>query len=102
MAALAKSFSAPNLLIPEGMDITEVPADFILAMEQAFRILSWQENLLSKDMPPVWMWPLDWEIENWFHKIDEERNADKPSGPGRGPREKVEFEDDNVHVDRFK
>lgn len=101
---MAKTLSAPDLLIPEGHSLVDVPADLITAIEQAVRILSWQENLLSKDMPPQWMWVLDWEIDNWFKKIDEERDNNRSGGGNgtRGPREKVEFQDDNVHVDRFK
>lgn len=98
---MAKSCSAPDLIVPEGYSIVDLPSDFVTAMEQAFRILSWQENLPSKDIPPAWMWTLDWEIDNWFKTLDEERqNPDSPKVKGK--REKTEYKTDNVFTDRFK
>lgn len=102
MASLVKSGSAPDLLVPQGYSIVDLPSDFVTAMEQAFRILSWQENLSSKDQPPVWMWTLDWEIENWFHKLNEDRENNGNSSAGRDKRERVDSQQDNVFADRFK
>ena len=89
---------APDLLFPADMPLDEVPSDLLNVAEQAFRILSWQENLPRDEMPPLWMWPLDWEIENWFKKLDQERD----SKYGTSSSVKSEPEDDNVFIDRFK
>lgn len=99
---MVKSGSAPDLLVPQGYSIIDLPSDFVTAMEQAFRILSWQENLPSKDQPPVWMWTLDWEIENWFNKLNEDRESNGSHPGSRDKREKPDIKEDNVFIDRFK
>lgn len=52
------------------------------------RILNWQENLSSEDMPPVWMWNLEHELEEHFAEVEERR--DERFGPrdedGPGPK----------------
>lgn len=39
----------------------------------AHRILEWQENLQTDEMPPEWMWPHDDELELWFEEVDRAR-----------------------------
>ncbi len=46
-------------------------------------ILQWQENLLSEEMPPAWMWPFDDEIEGWFREVNRARDN---GGSGPEPR----------------
>lgn len=50
-----------------------MPADLLHAIEHANRVLDWQENLSSEEMPPEWMWPLDDEIVQWMDRVVEER-----------------------------
>lgn len=38
-------------------------------------ILDWQENLASKDIPPQWMWHLDYEIKDWFEELEAKRGG---------------------------
>jgi hypothetical protein len=46
-----------------------------VAIDQSFKILSWYENLESSEIPPSWMWPLDWELEDWFFEVDLHRQG---------------------------
>lgn len=43
------------------------------AIDHADMILSLQEDLSSKEMPPEWMWPLSWEMNRWLARIAAER-----------------------------
>jgi hypothetical protein len=38
------------------------------------RILNWQENLASEEMPPAWMWSLDDDLEDWFDRVKADRD----------------------------
>lgn len=58
-------------------------------MDQVYKILSWYENLSANEIPPSWMWHLDWELEDWFLEIDRIRNGDIGDGPDN--REQVEM-----------
>jgi hypothetical protein len=40
-----------------------------MAISHAQTILGWQENLMSEDMPPEWMWPLGEELNDWFDAV---------------------------------
>lgn len=42
-------------------------------------MLDWQENLLAEEMPPVWMWAFDDELDIWFAEVDAKRK-DKYGG----------------------
>lgn len=50
-----------------------MPADLVMAIEHAFRVCDWQENLMPDEMPPQWMWPFDVELGHWFEEIERER-----------------------------
>ncbi len=52
-----------------------MPAEFTNVLNHALTIISWQENLPSDEMPPYWMWHLDWEIEDWFNTVKRKRDA---------------------------
>lgn len=74
MVQAVRSGGSQDFLFPLGVDrIEEVPADLILAIEQAHKVLTWRENLPSDDMPPAWMWHLDSELDSWFKMVDERR-----------------------------
>ena len=61
---------------PDGVKSGELlPADFMDALDHALSILSWQENLFGDEMPPRWMWHLDWEIESHFELLKSKREA---------------------------
>lgn len=40
-----------------------------MAITHAQAVLNWQENLMTEDMPPEWMWPLPDELEDWFKDV---------------------------------
>lgn len=65
---------------PQGTTIETAPVDFIVAFNQAVKINSWFENLASDEIPPHWMWELDWELDLHFKRVKEER--DKKYGTG--------------------
>mgnify|MGYP001011378439 len=60
-------------------------------------ILSWQENLPSDEMPPYWMWHLDWEIEDWFRKVQRKRDA--KYGTVRDEEVEEEYEENDLFDD---
>lgn len=39
------------------------------AIEQAHRILDWQENLTEDEMPPEWMWHVDDEVGPFLEEV---------------------------------
>jgi len=57
------------------VSIESAPAEFVNALNHALTILSWQENLISEEIPPFWMWHLDWEISAWFDNVKRKRDA---------------------------
>jgi hypothetical protein len=57
-----------------------------MAISHAQTILSWQDNLLSEDMPPEWMWPLSDELEGWFEDV-KKRQEERYGSHGREPVE---------------
>lgn len=44
-----------------------------MAIAHAHRVLDWQENLPSDEVPPSWMWPFEDELEIWFDQVEEKR-----------------------------
>jgi putative NADPH-quinone reductase len=38
-------------------------------------LLQLQQDLSSEEMPPEWMWPLPWEMEQWIDRVVRERKA---------------------------
>lgn len=72
----AKSLGDVSLVWPQGCVIEDLPDDFFVALDHSIEILSWRENLMSVDeMPPRWMWHLDWKIKEWFEQVDAARKA---------------------------
>jgi hypothetical protein len=47
----------------------------VAAISHAGLIANWQENLLEKEMPPVWMWALDEELDLHFKRMKAKRAA---------------------------
>lgn len=88
-----------SFLYPKGIDtIDEVPWDLTYAISHANKVLSWQENLSSDEMPPSWMWPFDEELELWFEDVERLRE-EKYSGNGsEEPADMI----GNEYSDRFK
>ena len=69
-------------MLPRGVScIEDVPADLALAIDHGHKILNWQENLMSEEMPPKWMWHLDWELEKWFEEVEISRKSKYDGGP---------------------
>lgn len=106
MASVAKDIGSGTDMIPEGLDLNTIPNDLFIAIEHALRILNWQENLTKDECPPRWMWTLDWEIEEWFKKIQIERDRKygtptKPGDPDYNDEGDEMFEE-NVYFERLK
>jgi hypothetical protein len=55
-----------------------------MALDHAHRVCDWQENLLSDEMPPRWMWPFEDELEIWFEAVEEQRKARYGGGDSSG------------------
>lgn len=89
-----------HLLWPRATSVEDVPHDFVVALDQAIKINSWFENLSSDEIPPSWMWPLDWELHDHFQRVKEER--DKKYGSSDDTEPDDEMMDHNVYADRFK
>jgi len=73
---IGKRGGAGAAILP--MDVTsveDIPADLTLVIDHGYKIISWQENLTEEEMPPRWMWHLDWELEKWFEEIDALRKS---------------------------
>lgn len=62
-------------MLPPDCNIETVPADLMLCIDHAIRILGWQENLAEDEMPEHWKWHLDWEIEEHFKQVKIQREA---------------------------
>lgn len=74
--AAAKRGGNGSVLLPRGVtSVEDLPADLASAIAHAYSILNWQENLTEEEMPPRWMWHLDWELEQWFEEVDIARQA---------------------------
>lgn len=58
-----------------------MPIDLLRAIEHAQTVLNWQENLMSDEMPPEWMWTVDHELEAWFDRVEDDRK--KKYGGGK-------------------
>ena len=82
--------------------VEDLPADLAVAIEQAVTILSWQENLVSEEMPPKWMWHLDWEIENWFIAVKNKREARYNKDPSDDSEGSDSDWEDNEYAQKYK
>lgn len=104
MASFAKSTGSGKSLLPKGVDLNNITNDLFVALEHSLRVLSWQENLPGDECPPAWMWPLDWEIEEWFKKlkIERENKYGKHSSSKDYNDEGDSLFDENVYFDRLK
>lgn len=95
----------PSTIFPEGISrVADLPVDFFGALEQATRILSWQENLTEDEVPPRWMWHLDWELDTWFLEVKkkrDERFGHKPEEDYENSPESGAAWEDNEYSSRF-
>jgi hypothetical protein len=88
------------MLYPPDCDsIMDMPADLALAIEQAYRISWWQENLQKEEMPPKWMWHLEWELEDWFEEVEAAR--EERYGGGGDDREETQMMGNELARERF-
>ena len=92
------------MLWPRGAKTMEdVPAELLGAIDHALLVLNWHENSIDKEeIPPQWMWHLDWELKDWWKKV-EERRKDKYSGHDDSEKKAIlEDREENVFAERFK
>lgn len=102
---VAKQGCNGQILFPDGCtDILSVPHDLHTAIEQAYRVLSWQENLTDEEMPPRWMWHLDWELEAHFTTVKRKRDErfGINSSSEDSSSENEDLWEDNSLASRFK
>lgn len=102
IVSIAKSTGGLSSIFPDGTTIETVPHDFHSALDHALRILSWQENLSGDEMPPVWMWPLDWEISNHFEIVESRRKAKYNISSNDEYNDDESAWEDNIYAARFK
>lgn len=91
-------------LLPPNSTIQDIPHDLHSAIEHAYRILNWQENLEEKEMPESWMWHLEWELEAHFEHVATERKLRYGGGGSSSDdaEEPMGGYDENVYASRFK
>lgn len=70
IARLVKASGNLQFLLPGAETVADISYDLLVALEHAFRILSWQESLGGKEMPPQWMWAHASELNIWFDEVD--------------------------------
>lgn len=97
---MARSAGGLQTIFPEGTTIETVPHDFHSAVDHALRVLSWQENLPGDEMPPRWMWTLDWEIDKHFTIVESKRKS-KYGGSSEDSESEDAVWEDNVYAARF-
>jgi hypothetical protein len=102
MVSIAKSTSTNAFIYPEINNITTMPHDLHSAVEHALRIISWQENLSSDEMPPRWMWNLDWEIDAHFERVDSARKTKYGITDSSVEEDDNTMWEENVYSARFK
>lgn len=66
-----------------------MPQEVLSAIDHADMILSLQEDLSGKEMPPEWMWPLHWEMNRWLKKVAADRRR----------KYNIEDDDDELSVE---
>lgn len=98
MVRAAKSSGNGAFLIPGASSIEKVPWDLAAAVDHAVRVCNWQENLMSEEMPPEWMWPFDAELEDWFSEVERARDAKYGTGDDREETNMM----GNEYSERFK
>lgn len=99
VTSAAKDGGGVRALWPRDVHFVEdLPADLSVALEQALRICSWQENLQADEMPPNWMWHLDWEIEAWFIQVKKARDEKY----GKESEDEPTDWEENEHASRFR
>lgn len=100
MVSACKETGSGHLLWPPHVDsVQSLPSQLVFAVDHALMILNWHENCLKKDIPPSWMWPLEWELEEWWIGVDYRRNH-----PDAHDNDDVDLSDreENEYADRFK
>lgn len=97
MVRAAKLSGNGASLYPDGISsIEDMPWDIAQAIEWALRVISWEENLLSEDMPPHWMLAFDEELTEWFEEIKIKREMESGGTGEQVPTVENEF------AERFK
>ncbi len=70
-----------SVLFPRGaFSIEDISADIMMAFQHAIIVISWQDNLPKKELPPRWMWPFPQELNTWFEEVEMIRDKDRASG----------------------
>ena len=88
---MVKAGGSGQSLWPRGCEtIEDLPGDLSIAIDQAFRIISWLENYTEEELPPSWMWPLDHEITPWFEQVAANRR--RKYGDAHDDREIVDMD----------
>lgn len=100
---MAKRGIAGAVVLPLDVEsVEDLPADLALAIDHGFKIISWQENLMEEEMPPRWMWHLDWELETWFEEVETLRKQKYGGGSDESLEEASMMRNDDPSIkERF-
>lgn len=99
LVSTAKVGGSIHLLWPALTSVEDLPLDLSISIDQSLKILSWHEGTLAEDeIPPRWMWPLDWELEDWFKDLKLRRGG----SDDEMDHYEEETRDDNEFAARFK
>lgn len=104
LVAAAKNTGCGDKLWPAGTDSETVSDEFISVLNHCLFIMNLQENLPSDEMPPKWMWHLDWEIETHMKLLKSKREA-KYGGGSSSPNDdelSETYESENILFDEMK
>lgn len=65
--------------------------DLLNTIEHANAIITWQQNLPEKDMPPRWMWHVDHELNEWFDGVKAQYSSGSDGGGSESTMTQNEF-----------
>lgn len=100
MVQAAKSAGGLQTLFPEGTNAATVPGDLMTAINHSLMICSWRENATEDaDIPPRWMWHLDWELTEFFKELKAKKDAKYSSSSNDEQPDEYE---ENVFASRFR
>lgn len=93
LVSQVKNGGAGQALWPRDcVSIEDLPSDLSNAIDHSYRVISWLENYQEEEIPPKWMWHLEWEIEPWFEEVNRARKSQySSSGDEESPMEQNEL-----------
>lgn len=96
MVSVAKQTGSGASVWPAGTNASTTSDEFLSVYAHTLNILGWFENVPSSDIPPAWMWHLDWELEKHWELVNANRahnNGDSSHGGYNKESENLLFDD---------